>query len=268
MTIDWVNFGWLAGNALLTLIAYLIIPVFEKVFGFVSEITLNELSDTNKHLLKQLTLKAPGTFNHSLQVANLAEAAAYEIGASTILVRAGALYHDIGKMENPIYFIENQNTEVNPHDELDYEESAKIIIDHVPKGVEMAKKHNLPDLIIDFIRTHHGTSRVEYFYQSHLKNFPDKQVDEDTFSYPGPLPYSKETAIVMLADSVEAASKSLKNPTYQQIDDLVDKIFQSRIDEKQFDNCAITFKDISTVQKIFKKMLKSIYHVRVAYPES
>jgi putative nucleotidyltransferase with HDIG domain len=264
-TLNWSNFGWLALNSLIVLLAYLLIPLFEKIFGFVSDISLMELADTNRPLLKELSLKAPGTFNHSLQVANLAEAAAYEIGASTILVRVGSLYHDIGKLDQPIYFIENQNTEVNPHDELPYDESAAIIINHVSKGIEIAKKHKLPDPIIDFIRTHHGTSRVEYFYRSFLKNFPDEEVDVSRFTYPGPLPYSRETAIVMMADSVEAASRSMKSPSKADIDELVDVILKSKMEQGQFNNCGITFKDITTINKTFKKMLKSVYHVRVAY---
>ncbi len=267
-SIEWANFGWLSLNASLTLLAYLLIPLFEKMFGFVSNITLTELADTNKPLLKELSLNTPGTFNHSLQVANLSEAAAYEIGANTILVRVGSLYHDIGKMENPLYFIENQITEVNPHDELLFEESARVIIGHVSKGIEKAKKHNLPDMVIDFIRTHHGTTKVEYFYQSYLKNFPEKDVDEQIFTYPGPLPYSRETAIVMMADSVEAASRSIKNPNFEDIDNLVEKIVNGQINQDQFINCGITFKEITVTKKIFKKMLKSIYHVRVAYPET
>ncbi len=265
--IEWIHFGWIAVNVFLTLLAYPLIPIFEKVFGFISAITLVELGDLNKKLLKDLSFKAPGTFQHSLQVANLAEAAAYEIDADTLMVRVGSLYHDIGKMEKPQYFIENQSSEVNPHDELPFEESARIIIDHVSKGVEMAKKAQLPDVLIDFIRTHHGTSRVEYFYQSYLKNYPEHKVEEELFRYPGPLPYSKETALVMIADTVEAASRSLKNPTAADIDQLVEKLTDQKIRQQQFIHCNLTFRDITTIKKIFKKMLNSIHHVRVAYPE-
>lgn len=265
--LDYANFGWLSLNVLLTLLAYPLIPVFEKLFGFVSEITLLEYSDINKPLLKELSLKAPGTFNHSLQVANLAEAAASEIGANSMLVKIGALYHDIGKMYQPLYFIENQQGGNNPHDDLEFDESATIIINHVKKGIERAKKEKLPDLLIDFIRTHHGTTRVEYFYRSFIKKFPDKEVAEGHFRYPGPLPYSKETAVLMMADTVEAASRSLKNPSSEDIENLVDRLIQSKVDQDQFINSDITFKDITRIKKVLKKMLNSIYHVRIAYPE-
>ena len=251
----------------MTLLAFPLVPIFEKLFGFVSEITLTELGDINKPLLKELSLKAPGTFQHSLQVANLSEAAAAEIGANTLLVKIAALYHDIGKLKNPVYFIENQSTGINPHDELPFEESAKIIIAHVTEGVKLAKKQGLPDILVDFIRTHHGTSRVEYFYQSYLKNFPVDEVDERKFTYPGPLPYSRETAILMMADTVEAASRSLKEPTNVAIDSLVDKLIDQKIDNNQLGNSDITFKDINRVKKIFKKMLHSFFHVRIEYPE-
>jgi cyclic-di-AMP phosphodiesterase PgpH len=266
-TVNYQNFGWLSLNILLTLLAYPFIPMLEKAFGFVSEITLLELSDINKPLLKELSIKAPGTFQHSLQVANLAEAAAYEIGANAMLAKTGALYHDIGKTLNPTYFIENQSSEVNPHDELTFEESARIIVSHVADGIELAKKYKLPDIIIDFIRTHHGSSRVEFFYQSFLKNFPDEAIDEKLFSYPGPLPYSKETAIVMMSDTVEAAARSLKNPTRDMLDELVEKLIAFKISQNQFINSDITFKEINVVKKILKKMLHSIYHARVEYPK-
>ncbi len=266
--IDTSNAGMLALNVLLTLLAYPLIPVFEKLFGFVSEITLLELSDINKPVLKELSLKAPGTFHHSLSVANIAEAAAYEIGANTMLVKVGALYHDIGKMDNPIYFIENQHADINPHDDLPYEESARIIIGHVKKGVEHAKKHKVPDVIIDFIRTHHGTTRVEYFWQSFLKSSPDQEHTDERFRYPGPLPYSKETAILMMVDSCEAASRSLKNPTNDDIESLVERLVNNKIDQNQFANSDITFREITQVKKLIKKMLNSMYHVRIAYPKS
>ncbi len=266
--IETLQFGWLILNVLLVLLAYPFIPLFEKMFGFVSEITLLELSDINKPLLKELSIKAPGTFQHSLQVANLAEAAAFEIGANTLLVKTGALYHDIGKMQHPEYFIENQSSGANPHDDLNFEESARIIISHVSEGIVLAKQHKLPDIIIDFIRTHHGSSRVEYFYQSFLKNFPNEAIDESLFTYPGPLPYSKETAIVMMADTVEAAARSLKNPTADMLDELVEKLIGFKIEQQQFINCNITFKEINSIKKVMKKMLHSIYHARVEYPAS
>lgn len=262
------NLFWLIGNVLLTLFSYPLIYIFEKVFGLTSDVSLMELSDTNAPLLRELSIKAPGTFQHSMQVANLAEAAIFKIGGNSLLIRVGALYHDIGKMEMPLYFIENQATGLNPHDELSFEESASIIISHVIKGIEKARKNKVPDLIIDFIRTHHGTSMVQYFYQSFLKNYPEEIVDEDDFRYPGPLPFSKETAVLMMADSVEASSRSLTKPSPESINNLVDTIIDRQIEQQQFINCDITFKDISSIKKIFKKMLMSIYHVRVEYPRA
>ncbi len=266
--VEEANLFWLIGNVLLTLFSYPLIYIFEKVFGLTSDVSLMELADTNAPLLRELSIKAPGTFQHSMQVANLAEAAIFKIGGNSLLIRVGALYHDIGKMEMPLYFIENQSTGLNPHDELSFEESASIIISHVIKGIEKARKNNVPDLIIDFIRTHHGTSMVQYFYQSFLKNYPEEIVDEDDFRYPGPLPFSKETAVLMMADSVEAASRSLTMPTPESINNLVDTIIVRQIEQQQFINCDITFKDISSIKKIFKKMLMSIYHVRVEYPRA
>lgn len=262
------NMIWLVGNVLMTLFSYPLIYIFEKVFGLTSDVSLMELADTNTPLLRELSIKAPGTFQHSMQVANLAEAAIFKIGGNSLLIRVGALYHDIGKMEMPMYFIENQTTGVNPHDELSFEESASIIIGHVIKGIEKARKNKLPDLIIDFIRTHHGTTMVQYFYQSFLKNYPEQIVDEDDFRYPGPLPFSKETAVLMMADSVEASSRSLNKPSFDSINNLVDSIIDRQIEQQQFINCDITFKDISSIKKIFKKMLMSIYHVRMEYPKA
>jgi putative nucleotidyltransferase with HDIG domain len=264
--VNWINCIWLLGNVGLTLFAYPLIYLFEKMFDLVSDVSLMELSDTNTSLLRELSIKAPGTFQHSMQVANLAEAAIYKIGGNSLLVRVGALYHDIGKMENPLYFVENQSGGVNPHDDLQFEESASIIIGHVIKGIEKARKHKLPDIVIDFIRTHHGTTMVQYFYHSFLKNFPDKIDQEDKFRYPGPLPFSKETAVLMMADSVEAASRSLKEPDADSINELVDQIVSKQIDQEQFINSDITFRDITRVKKVFKKMLMSIHHVRVEYP--
>lgn len=263
--IEWQEFVPFILSVLLSLLAYPLIYAFEKMFGITSDISLMELTNTNSRLLRDLAFKAPGTFQHSLQVANLAEAAIFKIGGNALLVRAGALYHDIGKMEHPEYFIENQNKGVNPHDRLSYEQSAQIIIQHVHKGVELAKKNNLPQLIIDFIRTHHGNTRVDYFYQSFLKNFPEKIVDENTFRYPGPIPFTKETSVLMLADSVEAASRSLKEPNARSISELVDRIIDYKLDQNQLINSSITLKDIETIRLIFKTMLMSIYHVRIEY---
>jgi putative nucleotidyltransferase with HDIG domain len=263
--IEWINFLPFIFSVLLSLLAYPLIYVFEKMFGINTDLTLIELSNTNSRLLRDLSYKAPGTFQHSLQVANLAEAAIFKIGGNALLVRAGALYHDIGKMENPQFFIENQNIGSNPHDNLSYEQSAQLIIRHVHKGVEMARRERIPEVVIDFIRTHHGNTRVDYFYQSFLKNFPEKLVDENIFRYPGPIPFSKETAVMMLADSVEAASRSLKEPTSESISQLVDRIVDYKLEQNQLKNSNITLKDIETIKLIFKTMLMGIYHVRIDY---
>lgn len=261
-----MHFIWLIVNCLLTLLSYPLIFFIEKTFRVTSDFTLMELTDFNSELLRELGLKAPGTFQHSLQVANLAESAIYKIGGNSLLVRVGALYHDIGKMDIPMYFIENQSTQVNPHDELSFDESASIIISHVIRGIEKAKKHKLPDMVIDFIRTHHGTMMVQYFYNSFVKSFPDQIPNEDDFRYPGPRPFSKETAVLMMADSVEAAARSLPSHDQDSIDNLVEKIINHQIESGQFENCDITYREITSIKKIFKKMLTSIYHVRVAYP--
>ena len=262
--VRWHLFGWIGLNVFLTMLSYPLIPLIERLFGLTSEITLVELSDLNNPLLKDLSLKTPGTLQHSLQVANLAEAAASEIGANALLVKVAALYHDIGKMANPTYYIENQQHD-NPHDKLNYLESAKMIIAHVTEGVKLAKKHRLPSVLIDFILTHHGTTRVEYFYRMYLKEDPD--VDEALFRYPGPKPQTREQAILMVADSLEAASKSLKSPTAQDIDNLADKIIAGKIAQGQFDDTNLTFKELEMIKKVFKKLLKSINHVRIEYPD-
>ncbi len=263
--INWEYFGLFAANGLLSFLAVFFIYFYEKLFGLVSDVTLLELSNTNSKLLRDLNEKAPGTFQHSMQVANLAEAAANEIGANSMLVRTGALYHDIGKMVNPMYFTENQSTGVNPHNDLLPVDSARIILDHVINGIEIAKKHKLPDRIIDFIRTHHGTSVTYYFYKMELENNPE--VDIKKFQYQGPIPFSKETAILMMCDAAEAASKSLKNPTAQSIDQLIDKIVDKQKNDNQFINSDITFREIEKIKKIIKNKLMNIYHLRVEYPE-
>ncbi|OWK69012.1 transmembrane HD family protein [Pedobacter sp. AJM] len=265
--IEWANFIPFIFSVLLSLLAYPLIYLFERIFGITSDVALIELTNTNNKLLRELAFKAPGTFQHSLQVANLAEAAIFKIGGNSVLVRAGALYHDIGKVDNPQYFIENQNTAVSPHDKLPYEQSAQIIIQHVHKGIEILRKNLIPEAIIDFIRTHHGNTRVDYFYQSFLKNSPEKFVDENIFRYPGPIPFSKETGVLMLADSVEAASRSLKNPDAQSINDIVERIINYKLEQNQLDNCDLTLKDIETIKLIFKTMLMSIYHVRIDYQQ-
>lgn len=277
--LTWNHFLPFIFSVLLTLLAYPLIYLFERFFGIVSDLTLMELTNTNSNLLRELSFKAPGSFQHSLQVANLAEAAIYKIGGNALLVRAGALYHDIGKTFNPQFFIENQTKDSNPHDGLTFEQSAEVIISHVTKGIELAKKYQLPQVIIDFIETHHGTTRVEYFYQSALKSAlksatnsnPNQQgeaeveVDESLFRYPGPVPYSKETAVLMMADSVEAASRSLKDPSSESINQLVDKIMESKLQQNQLIGSNITLRDLTEISLIFKDMLKSIYHVRIDY---
>jgi putative nucleotidyltransferase with HDIG domain len=248
------------------LFAFPLIYLFENLFGFISDFTLLELCDLNSPLLRQLSQKVPGTFQHSLQVANLAEEACYKIGGNALLVRTGAMYHDIGKMENPRFFTENQVGEVSPHEDLNPEESAKIIISHVIKGVEMAKEYKLPEAVIDFIRTHHGTTTTRYFLHNYKKEHAGEFINEDLFRYPGPIPFSKETAILMMADGVEASSRSLKKYDAVTIDELVDKIINYQINENQFINADITFRDINQIKKIFKKRLMNIYHVRIEYP--
>jgi putative nucleotidyltransferase with HDIG domain len=255
----------LAISGALTLFAYPIIFLFEKIFSLVSDVSLLELTDTNSVLLRRLSEEAPGTFQHSLQVANLAEMGALEIGANALLTRAGAMYHDVGKLKNPMYFIENQSSNLNPHDEIEFDESAEIIISHVLDGIEIAKDNNLPDELIDFIRTHHGTTTVQYFYKQFIANFPKEDIDVKAFTYPGPKPYSKETAILMMADSAEASARSLKNPTAENIDALIERVINKQIEENQFVNAAITLKEITQLKKLFKKKLVNIHHARVEY---
>ena len=259
------TFGLFILCGLATLFVQPLIYIYEKIFGLISDVSLLELSDTNTKLLKELSNRAPGTFHHSLNVANLAEASANEIGANAMLIRVGALYHDIGKMNNPTYFTENQSTGINPHDELSSKESAKIIIDHAIKGIEIAKKYNLPDRVIDFIRTHHGTSLVYYFYMK--EKAENENVDINDFMYPGPKPFSKETAILMMCDSVEAASKSLKEPTSTKINEFVENIINKQMENGQFLNADITFKEIQSIKKVLKHKLANIYHLRIEYPE-
>ena len=265
--INWDYFMMFAANGLLSFLSVFFIYIYEKMFGLVSDVTLLELSNTNSKLLRDLNEKAPGTFQHSMQVANLAEAAANEIGANSMLVRTGALYHDIGKMLNPMYFTENQSTGVNPHNDLSPKDSAKIIINHVIKGVELAKQNRLPDRIIDFIRTHHGTTLTYYFYMKEKELNPEEHVNPKKFQYKGPIPFSKETAILMMCDAAEAASKSIKNPTAQSINDLIEKIIDKQMSDNQFVNSNITFKEINKIKKVIKKKLMNIYHLRVEYPE-
>ncbi|MFP4526368.1 MAG: HD family phosphohydrolase [Bacteroidales bacterium] len=265
--INWMNFAYFGINGAIVLSSYPLIYVFEKIFGFVSDVTLMELSDTNQPLLRRLSERAPGTFQHSLQVANLAETAVFQIGGNTLLVRTGALYHDIGKMDNPIYFIENQSPDFNPHEQIDSEESAKIIIGHVKKGVEIASKYKLPAQIVDFIRTHHGTTKVQYFYKKYIQNTEDEEIDDAQFTYPGPKPFSKEMAVLMMADSVEAASRSYTKLNEKIINNLVDTIIDGQLNAGQFENVDVTFRDITIIKGIFKKKLQNFYHARIKYPK-
>ncbi len=272
--LDAVNFNTLmlfGINVLLTVIAYNLIYLFEQVFRVTSDLTYLELLDTNHPLLKELAKKAPGTFQHSLQVANIAEAVVNEIGGNALLIHVGALYHDIGKMAHPKYFIENKadgGGKEAPHEKLSCVESAEMIIGHVKKGVSIAQKYHLPKELIDFIQTHHGTTRVEFFYRKFLKLEGCKAPEgEDLFKYPGPLPFSKETAILMLADSVEAASRSMKKPTIELLEDLVDKIIDYKISEDQLVNSPLTFRDISLAREVLKKQMGTIYHGRIEYPK-
>lgn len=254
-------------SSVLVLLAYPLIYITERMFGFLSDFKLLELCDLNQPLLRKLSKDVPGTFQHSLQVANLAEEAIYYIGGNTLLVRAGAMYHDIGKLENPLFFTENQPNGYSPHQEMEPIESARVIINHVIKGIELAKKYGLPEQIIDFIRTHHGTTSVQYFLNIFRKQGHDSPAAESQFRYPGPIPFSKETAVLMIADGVEAASRSLKNHDALTINDLVDTIIDYKIGSNQFINSDITFKDITTIKKIFKKRLMNIYHARIEYPQ-
>ena len=263
--INYTFFGLFFINGLLTLFVQPLIYFYEKVFNLVSDVSLLELSDTNSGVFKELSNKAPGTFHHSLQVANLAEAAASAIDANVLLTRVGALYHDIGKVNKPTFFSENQRGSVSPHDDLSPKESAKIIIDHVIDGIELAKKNNLPDRVIDFIRTHHGTSKVYYFYKKQQEL--SKEVDVKDFTYKGPKPFSKETAIVMMADGVEAASKSLKEPSYDSLASFINKIIDQQMEDKQFINANITLAEIETVKKVLLNKLVNVYHLRIEYPE-
>lgn len=254
-------------NFILVTFSYLLIYVCEKVFGFISEVSMIELSNINKPLLQELSEVAPGTFQHSMQVSNLVSAAAVRIGANAVLVRTGALYHDIGKMSNPAFFTENQSPGMNPHANLSAKESAKIIISHVEEGVKIAKKHGLPQQIIDFIETHHGKGKAKFFYNTYKNEHPDEYVDPADFSYPGPNPFSRETALLMMADTVEAASRSLTEYTEESISLLVNKLIDSQISDGLMKNAPITFSDIELAKEVFIDKLKMIYHSRIAYPE-
>ena len=265
--IEWMQLRWFVGNAVLTLITYLLVYIFEKSFGFVSDVTLIELSYSNQNLLRKLAEEAPGTFQHSLQVANLAEDAITKLGGNPLLVRTGAMYHDIGKTKAPHFFAENQAKGINPHENMSLEESAQVIMSHVTDGVALAKKYKIPEMIIDFIRTHHGTTKTGYFYMMSKNENPEKGIDASKFTYPGPVPSTRETAVVMLADSIEAASRSLKEINAESLNELIDKIFNSKIKDGQLDYAPLTFQDITLLKQIFLEKLLTIYHVRMEYPD-
>jgi hypothetical protein len=258
---------WFGLSSILVLLVYPLVFIFEKIFGFVSDVTLIELSDTNQPLLRKLAEEAPGTFQHSIQIANLAEEIILKIGGNPFRVRAGALYHDIGKIASPAFFIENQDAGINPHDKMSYLKSSEIIIDHVNKGVRLARKHKLPDSLIEFIATHHGTSKAKYFYLKHQEENPSEKIDESSFVYPGPLPVSKEAAVVMLVDGIEAASRSLKEKNSQNFKDLIDEMIDQKIRDNQLEQCDLTFHDIKVIKEILLNKLMNIYHVRIEYPK-
>jgi len=263
--LDWSYYNYFIVSGILLLFAYPLLYLIEKLFGFISDITLIELSNTNNPLLRRMSEVAPGTFQHSIQVGNLAAEVANKIGAKSQLVRTGALYHDIGKMSNPIYFTENQSG-VNPHESLSCVESAQIIISHVTEGLKMAEKYNLPNIIKDFISTHHGQGKTKYFFVKYKNEHPDEDVDELLFTYPGSNPFTKEQAILMMADSVEAASRSLSDYTEQSVRDLVDRIVDSMLNDGYFKECPITFRDVTYAKTVMIEKLKTIYHTRVSYP--
>lgn len=264
--INWVMLLYFGINFILLMFSYILVYMLEKTFGYVSSITLVELSNINTPILKRLSETSPGTFQHSLQVSILASEAAAKVGADAQLVRTGAMYHDIGKMANPAFFTENQSS-VNPHHQLMFDESAKIIINHVNDGIRIAEKALLPKAVIDFIRTHHGRGKAKYFYNSYRNAYPDKEIEEEAFTYPGPNPFSKETAILMMADSVEAASRSLKEHTEEGIKQLVDKIIDNQIADGLLKSAPLTFRDVEMIKSVFADKLKIMYHTRISYPD-
>lgn len=264
--INWMMMLYFGINFILLMFTYVLVYMLEKAFGYISSITLVELSNINTPILKKLSETCPGTFQHSLQVSILASEAAAKIGADAQLVRTGALYHDIGKMSNPVFFTENQSS-INPHNQLTFDESAQVIINHVTDGVKIAEKAMLPKAVINFIRTHHGRGKAKYFYNSFKNQYPDKSIDEEVFTYPGPNPFSKETAILMMADSVEAASRSLKEHTEESIQQLVNKIIDSQIADGLLKNAPLTFRDVETIKNVFVDKLKTMFHTRISYPD-
>lgn len=266
--IQYSNLALFGLNVILTLITYPLIYVFEKIFGLTSDLTFVELLDTNHPLLKELAVRAPGTFQHSLQVANITEAVLNRIGGNSLQAKVGALFHDVGKMEHPFYFIENLADHANPHDQLNYSESAEMIIRHVSDGVALAQEHNLPAEVIDYIRTHHGTTRVEFFYRMQVESHPDDEVDPAAFSYPGPLPYTREMAVLMISDSIEAASRAMKDKSPEKLQALVENVVDSKVRQRQFAKAYLTFKDLEDAKQVIYNMLVSIYHGRIEYPQA
>lgn len=266
INIDRSMYTYFAINGIFLLLAYPLMYLIEKMFGFVSDVTLFELSNTNKGVLRNLSEIAPGTFQHSITVGNLAAEIANKIGANSLLVRTGALYHDIGKMTNPVFFTENQ-AGVNPHDKLSYKESAQIIISHVTEGLKLAEKFDLPNVIKNFITTHHGNGLTKYFYIKYKNDHPDEDVDKSLFKYPGPNPFTREQAILMMADTVEAASRSLPEYTEESISNLVNKLIDEQVSAGYFQEAPITFRDISQAKTVLIERLTAIYHTRISYPE-
>lgn len=269
-TLQLINYRmlqWFGLSSLLILLVYPLVFIFEKIFGFVSDVTLIELSDTNQPLLRKMAEEAPGTFQHSLQIANLSEEIILKIGGNPFLVRAGALYHDIGKIASPEFFIENQAVGINPHDQLNYLKSAEVIIDHVKNGVKLARRHKLPEALTEFIATHHGTTKAQYFYVKHQEENPNEKVNEKLFVYPGPLPRTKEAAVVMLIDGIEAASRALKEKTLENLRELVNNMIDQKIKDKQLEQCDLTFRDVKIIKETLLNKLVNIYHVRIEYPK-
>ena len=266
-TINWTALKWFGFSSLSIFITYPLIYIFEKIFGFVSDVTLIELSDTNQPLLRKLAEEAPGTFQHSLQVANLAEAVIHRIGGNPFLVRAGALYHDIGKTSDPEFFIENQAVGMNPHDQIDHKKSARIIIDHVENGVRLAKKHGLPEVLISFITSHHGTTQASYFFKMYKKENPEIEINPNDFSYPGPLPQNKEMAVLMLTDGIEATARSLKEKSVDVLKEMIENMVEQKIRSNQLINADLTFREISILKSTLLEKLVNIYHVRIEYPK-
>jgi len=266
-SINYKMLQWFAISSILLLLVYPLIFIFEKIFGFVSDVTLIELADTNQPLLRKLAEKAPGTFQHSILTANLSEEIILKIGGNPFRVRAGALYHDMGKIAEPAFFIENQDMGINPHDKMSYKKSAEKIIEHVNRGVKMARKHKLPESLIEFIATHHGTTKAQYFYLKHQEENPEEKVDDNLFSYPGPLPKTKEAAVVMIVDGIEAASRSMKDKNPKKLKELIDKMVDQKIRDNQLKQSELTFHDIDVIKETLLNKLMNIYHIRIEYPE-